>query len=369
MTAHEALQPLSSQPPHQSTPPALQVPDLLLQAECGGRLELPDPLPWGYASVPTLYELAELAEEEVQQVQEERQRNEEEARERRERRRREEQQGRERARREAEGEAGGRGRVEGEEPEQEGAVVVGVEADGQQVKGKDRGAAAEGAKGAGGGDVNVEQGAQRGRAEQGALDGQQQPQQEEGERDKQQVQQHGEGHGLEALQAADGMLRAGDGGPGLGRGGMQGAAAAGAAHASPTLPTAAGSTVSRDPVDGGGGNVGDGDGAARDGNGTLLLSSPEGDELQPPPPPAMPYACRAFLDSLAASRTYRSPHCEAAMADVMGMAELYDGLAGTTLAAVSSGYANHAVGVDMLLNHVLHTGLACRIRTTAVWLV
>ncbi|GIL43216.1 hypothetical protein Vafri_1020 [Volvox africanus] len=44
-----------------------------------------------------------------------------------------------------------------------------------------------------------------------------------------------------------------------------------------------------------------------------------------------PYACRAFLEALFQSRTFCSPHCEGAMAEVMGMTDLYDGLAGSTL--------------------------------------
>ncbi len=338
--AHEALPPPSPQPPPHSTPCATQVPDLLLQAECSGRLELPDPLPWGYASVPSLYELAGLAEEEVVREREEQQRMEEEAREGRQRRRREEQQRRERARREAgaEGEVGGRESVEGEE--QDGEVVVGGEAGGQQLEVEGKGAPAEGAEGANDGDVSMEHGGRHGQGaqEQGALDGQQEQQHREEECNKQQKQQQGEGNGLEAQQAAGGTRGAGNGGPGLWRGGTEGVAAAGTARAAPPSPTATGNAMCRAPVDGDGCNVADGGGAARGATRDVSppASSPEADELQPPPAAALPYACHAFLDSLAASRTYRSPHCEAAMADVMGMAELYDGLAGTTLAAVSS---------------------------------
>lgn len=54
-------------------------------------------------------------------------------------------------------------------------------------------------------------------------------------------------------------------------------------------------------------------------------------EEKPVPEPKKPYACRAFLDSLQQSRTFRSPHCEGAMAEAMGMAELYEGLTGSTL--------------------------------------
>ena len=41
------------------------------------------------------------------------------------------------------------------------------------------------------------------------------------------------------------------------------------------------------------------------------------------------YACAAFTDALAESRTYRSPACEASMAEALGVAHLYDGLLGS----------------------------------------
>ncbi|GLI68880.1 hypothetical protein VaNZ11_013427 [Volvox africanus] len=47
--------------------------------------------------------------------------------------------------------------------------------------------------------------------------------------------------------------------------------------------------------------------------------------------PCKPYACRAFLDALFQSRTFCSPHCEGAMAEAMSMTDMYDGLAGSTL--------------------------------------
>ncbi|KAG2495722.1 hypothetical protein HYH03_006321 [Edaphochlamys debaryana] len=159
-----------------------KVPDLLLQAECGGGLELPTPLPWGFASVPPLQELADIACREL-------------------------------AERDLEYE--------------------------YQLYQRDH-------------------------------DSSQDVRQEGGEADT--VRQS----------AAD---------PGSGAAGAAGLAAPGA-----------------DPprsIGGGGG--------------------------QPNPPARAPYACTAFLESLDESRTYRSPHCEGCMADVLGLGEALEGLAGSTL--------------------------------------
>lgn len=70
------------------------------------------------------------------------------------------------------------------------------------------------------------------------------------------------------------------------------------------------------------------DGDSGDGSGQHVASAGAGDARVL----LRGYACQAFAEALANSRTFCSPQCEGAMADALGLGHLYEGLLGSSVA-------------------------------------
>ncbi|GLC35710.1 hypothetical protein PLESTB_000486300 [Pleodorina starrii] len=305
-----------------------KVPDLLLQAECGGGLELPTPLPWGFASIPTLYELAGTAERELQDLQAQR----EEWLHRRER-----EPERKREREADEPSHGGRRRSDRPgDVDHEEAPGWQEQRQQQPLTGEEPALDGDGppgpgsASGSGSDKREVCDAAAQRRTEAAAAD------EVEGQRDIA-PGEVGRGGSDEAAPAAGG-------GPAA-AGEQREAAAAAAAAAAQRSSDAASPATCMEPG-----------GVTPDDPDRTRMQTEEDAELAaaaepPPPPPPKPYACRAFLDSLEQSRTFRSPHCEAAMVEAMGMGELYDGFGGSTLGPPPDGRELEALR-NLLKDHI-----------------
>ncbi|GFR41162.1 hypothetical protein Agub_g1827, partial [Astrephomene gubernaculifera] len=305
-----------------------KVPELLLQAECGGGLELPSPLPWGFASVPSLYELADTAEKELYDMQ----------------------QMYDSRRRRGGGGGGGSCREEEQQPVQQAEEQPGQQQPLEQEEQRQQ--QPEAFSGQGGGEA-------------GDMPGEVASSPQAAGEPPPVAVVAGDGEaGIAAETAEGGSLAGGEGIRVEGTEGQQRDAAAsleGGGGAAPAGRGAAGSGGNEGggaggKAEGAGGGEGpgpeaapeggdDAEGAAEDrtleaagtspheGRSCLQGSQPcpDANALLPDEPPRRPYACTAFYDSLLQSRTYRSPHCEGAMVEALGLGELYEGLAGSGL--------------------------------------
>ncbi|GIL72761.1 hypothetical protein Vretifemale_3004 [Volvox reticuliferus] len=283
-----------------------KVPDVLLQAECGGGLELPTPLPWGFARIPSLHELTDIAMREL----------EEELR--------------------AKEEVSTRHRPSRSSPQD---ISAGEERclqqeQRQQLKQRRR---------------EQKQESPMSMMRQRNVDDDYRPQGGQGicseiaaEVDHEGREGHpavvhrnspADGWPLDVPGEARGKME--ECGRSLERGDATGDWAAEALSGGAAVTGAA--ACPQEPCNGEGDTVGPVDGGPGGGDADSCQRVPyriEDPSLLPesePAAPCKPYSCRAFLETMMQSRTFCSPHCEGAMAETMGMTDLYDGLAGSTL--------------------------------------